>query len=81
MMEQQDLEQDILRLKNGSKFFFLTIRILFIIFVLKLFLISNLLSKEIKIIADKNNIEELLKLDPNNIDFLFIYAKKKRRIK
>ena len=79
-MEQQDLEQDILRLKNGSKFFFLTIRILFIIFVLKLFLISNLLSKEIKIIADKNNIEELLKLDPNNIDFLFIYAKKKEEL-
>ena len=78
MMEQQDLEQDILRLKNVSNFFFLTTRFLFIIFVLKLFLISNLLSKEIKIIADKNNIEKLLKLDPNNIDFLFIYAKKKK---
>ena len=41
---------------------------------------SNLFSKEIRITANKNNIEELLKLDPNNIDFLFIYAKKKEEL-
>ena len=56
----------------------------YLIFQYKLFVIlififyfTDSFSKEIKIFANKNNIEQLLQLDPDNIDFLFIFAKKK----
>ena len=77
MMVPQDLELGTLllgRIKNYLSFNFK----LFIILILNLnFYLTEISSKEISIIADKNNIEQLLKLEPYNIDFLFIYAKKK----
>ena len=79
-MVQQDLVLDILQLQKISKNFLLVKKFVLIFFVIIFFYSSVLYSKEIRIIADKNNIEELLKLDPNNIDFLFIYAKKKEEL-
>ena len=77
-MAQQAQAQDTLQLERISKSFLLVNKFFLIFFVIIFFYSSALYSKEIRIIADKNNIEELLKLDPNNIDFLFIYAKKKK---
>ena len=72
---------DILLLKKINNHSLVAIKFLLISFILIIFCASNLTSKEIKIIADKNTIEDLLRLDPNNIDFLFIYAKKKEELK
>ena len=79
-MQQQDLDQVTLQLKKINKTFVLIIKLVLIFFICNTFSISSLFSKEIRITADKSNIEELLKLDPNNIDFLFIYAKKKEEL-
>ena len=79
-MGQQVLEQVTLQLKKINKTFFFIVKFILIFFICNFFFVSNLFSKEIRITANKNNIEELLKLDPNNIDFLFIYAKKKEEL-
>ena len=47
------------------------------IFTLVFLLISSFsFSEEVKIIATEENIEQLLEIDPSNIDFLYIYAVK-----
>ena len=74
-MEPQDQVLGISRLKKIN-FNFLFFTKLLIFFILFSFCSSNLLSKEIKIIASEENIEQLLKIDQNNIDFLNIYALK-----
>ena len=79
-MEQQDLDQVTLQQQKISKKSFLIIKFILIFFISNFFFLLSSFSKEIRITANKNNIEELLKLDPNNIDFLFIYAKKKEEL-
>ena len=80
MMVPLDLELAILQLLRTNKIFFQIAKFLLIFFFINSFYSSTLFSKEIKIIANENNIEKLLKLDPNNVDFLFIYAKKKEEL-
>lgn len=80
MMDLQEQVLDFLQLERISKQF-LSINKFLLIFSITIFFYSSVLqSKEIRITADKDNIEELLKLDPNNVDFLFIYAKKKEEL-
>lgn len=68
-------------LKKINNSFFTKFKFLIIIFfILNLLNLSNSFSKEVKIIANQNNIEQLLLLDPNNVDFLFIYAKKQEEL-
>ena len=69
-----------MQLLRTNKIFFQIAKFLLIFFFINSFYSSTLFSKEIKIIANENNIEKLLKLDPNNVDFLFIYAKKKEEL-
>ena len=71
---------DILLLKKINFNFLLFIKLL-TVFILLYFSSSNLLSKEIRIIASEENIEQLLKIDHNNIDFLNIYALKLQKQK
>ena len=64
----------LLQEKTNTKLKF--IRYFLFILVLINFYSLNLFAKEIKIIASEKNIEQLLKIDQNNINFLNIYALK-----
>ena len=56
-------------------------KIFFFLAIISALLSFELYSEEVTIVASEDNIEELLILDPYNIDFLNIYSIKQKKEK